>query len=635
MLNEEQGMNKIYQKNLESLKEENSDIKEFLLKYNEEKDKEFFTDITEVSGKQVLYVVKEDQQYQLDSMYDSDILLRKWFEQFTNRNFRSRYILFGLGNGMYVNKILQEAGEDAIILVLEPSAAIFQKVIKVFDVSMILKSKQVHLVIEGVSDKIFLDLLREQFEYNDIFGACCRVYLNYGKLFLESNQKFDMDVKFHCNCLEAAHSVAERMGSNYYSNSVLNYLEMVEGKSLIALNMHIPKNIPAFIVSSGPSLDKNILELKKVKNRGFVVAADSAVGALLKNDIIPDLVMTIDAFKLPQHFEHERIHEVPLVCSLSCNWELLACHKGERYFVNDENVYVEAFYEKINKIFPRFYSGGSVATSIFALLESLEFKTIVLVGQDLAFLNDKMYSINTIRGSQKVNHEELNTLWMDGIDGKPVLSSYEFQIYLNWFEEEIKLNKKLCVIDATEGGAIIRGTKIQTLSETIEQECKHEVDITEIMKSIPDRFTAKEKKMYIEYMNDLPNELRRIKCKLLEQMKLITKIQTSIGQGKISSENLKSMFIKAGKIGEEIEQMESFFYLINYCQIYIKQVFQEIQQEDIYNTKGNEIVTMGQQLNAYYSIMNRHIGDIIVHVESIIESYKDVKKQVYVDIYGK
>jgi len=51
---------------------------------------------------------------------------------------------------------------------------------------------------------------------------------------------------------------------------------------------------PGFIVSAGPSLDKNILQLKKVNNRAVIICVDTALKPLLQKNIHPHFTITAD-----------------------------------------------------------------------------------------------------------------------------------------------------------------------------------------------------------------------------------------------------------------------------------------------------------------------------------------------------
>ena len=60
------------------------------------------------------------------------------------------------------------------------------------------------------------------------------------------------------------------------------------------------KGIPGVVVSPGPSLTDNIITLKKVKGRALIICVLRALGTLLENDIIPDIVIQVDPFNLKE-----------------------------------------------------------------------------------------------------------------------------------------------------------------------------------------------------------------------------------------------------------------------------------------------------------------------------------------------
>ena len=69
---------------------------------------------------------------------------------------------------------------------------------------------------------------------------------------------------------------------------------MCDGSVTTQLCDILPTDIPAIVVSAGPSLNKNIVELRKAKNKAFIVAVDTAVKPLVKAGIIPDLYVVVD-----------------------------------------------------------------------------------------------------------------------------------------------------------------------------------------------------------------------------------------------------------------------------------------------------------------------------------------------------
>ena len=53
-------------------------------------------------------------------------------------------------------------------------------------------------------------------------------------------------------------------------------------------------DIPAAVVSAGPSLDKNIQLLKRGAEKFLIIAVSTALKPLLKTGVFPDFIVAID-----------------------------------------------------------------------------------------------------------------------------------------------------------------------------------------------------------------------------------------------------------------------------------------------------------------------------------------------------
>ena len=95
----------LYQKNHQALKtrqteEWSAELLEKLDETDRENDCPF--GIAQVDGREVLYAQKDEEQFQLDSLYDSDEFLDMWFRgQSTKVGYQTKAFFYGLGNGMY------------------------------------------------------------------------------------------------------------------------------------------------------------------------------------------------------------------------------------------------------------------------------------------------------------------------------------------------------------------------------------------------------------------------------------------------------------------------------------------------------------------------------------------------------
>jgi hypothetical protein len=78
-----------------------------------------------------------------------------------------------------------------------------------------------------------------------------------------------------------------------------------------------------------------------------------------------------------------------------------------------------------------------------------------------------------------------------------VLTDIAFYQFLKFFEVWIEKYPRAEYINATEGGALIEGTKIMTLQEVLDQYCVKNIDVQGIIKAATESFTVPDCKIFI------------------------------------------------------------------------------------------------------------------------------------------
>jgi hypothetical protein len=214
-----------------------------------------------------------------------------------------------------------------------------------------------------------------------------------------------------------------------------------------------------------------------------------------KFGISPHIVMALDAQSHSiRHFlgPDDASPTVLLADLVSCP-KIARSFRGKKFFSSTAKYYddmngntmreptplmdwVEQYIPQIGDI----QSGGSVATSLFDFLLNAGCDPIILVGQDLAYTGREIHTSGTYHNdewltltSRTLNLDTINQrvvrkrkiryvpAW--GGDGT-VLTDYVLDLYRQWFEDSVaKVDRK--VINATEGGAKIKGTEERTLSD--------------------------------------------------------------------------------------------------------------------------------------------------------------------------
>ena len=147
----------------------------------------------------------------------------------------------------------------------------------------------------------------------------------------------------------------------------------------------------------------------------------------------------------------------------------------------------EAFGEWLNEITMlkkgTLISGPSVSHMMFSLAEALGAEPIILVGQDLAYSRDGFSHVKEASGVlERETHKA--RFFVEDYEGNPLPSTYVWKQFLKAYEMRLS-NYKGMVIDATEGGARIKGTEIMTLKDVVDKFCKEEIPpLYELQRSI-------------------------------------------------------------------------------------------------------------------------------------------------------
>ena len=220
----------------------------------------------------------------------------------------------------------------------------------------------------------------------------------------------------------------------------------------------------AIIVAPGPSLNKNINELKQYKDKALIISVLHALPMLIKEGIEPHVVVHVDA-KLDEpliEFLEKRMNfEIPLFV-MGSNLPLMF-NKIPR----EKTVWSELMgplhnelCKQLNISFPHL-SGGNVSLYAFNLCAQWKFKNIVLVGHDLSYDGDQYYA-DTDGLKTAVEMKDINShkrVEVDGYFGGKVKTSHDFFLYIEEFNKwvESKLHADIRHINCTEGGARIEG----------------------------------------------------------------------------------------------------------------------------------------------------------------------------------
>lgn len=594
----------ILERNLEAWEQrfpENSvEINKKWNEYQNKKNKELQI-LPQVSGDEsiILKVCQKGRELFLGGKRGNKTLIDLWLEGLEEIQPFTFFYIVGLGNPEYIKALDEKYDKNVQILIYEPCIDIFYNVLENIDISTILKSERTILFfVDGINDKL-IDyslgqlITAENFSYIKTF-----ILPNYEKLFATKTLNFVKMVRRKCDTEKVGINTSIRFANVNAENILCNAKYVIKGYKTRQFVDVIPRDIPAIIVAAGPSLNKNILELKKAKGRAFIIAVDTAIKPLLNAGIIPDMYAVVDG-KKPLHLvQIDGAEKIPLLTSVSASHALLDYHKGMKVFYNEGYPIINKMFEINGKSFETVPCGGSVATSAFAFAYMIGLNRIILVGQDLALTGNKTHADGTFE--EKANEIDTSgAIMVEGNEEKLVPTRSDFKIYLDWYNYFIKgcldAGVDLHVINATEGGAKIDNAKIMRLKDAITQECTKEVNIQECMKKMPTVFDMTEQERASQYLKKIPEGLHSIKITANELEKTYKKLQKITTAGNMDLRAYRKVLCRIKKLTKQVEKNKECYELISDSLKVADYILKSEQHLKVnsYEEEGKEIARQG------------------------------------------
>ncbi|EIX2596819.1 motility associated factor glycosyltransferase family protein, partial [Campylobacter jejuni] len=223
------------------------------------------------------------------------------------------------------------------------------------------------------------------------------------------------------------------------------------------------------IVSTGPSLTKQLPLLKKYASKATIFCADSSYPILAKHGIKPDYVLSLERIPLTSEFFNNDFGEFDKDILFVLK-SYVHPHTTKYLQKNNRNFMLVSTYASFIQYlkldyFGYFNMGKSVANMSYLLTEYLNYKNIILIGQDLAYAKDgfshtKDYkNLDKHEGHFQRDKGKFQCLAYGG-NGK-VESSEIWTMFRLIFENDINYFQKffnITTYNCTEGGARIEGT---------------------------------------------------------------------------------------------------------------------------------------------------------------------------------
>jgi len=380
------------------------------------------------------------------------------------------YIVFGLGLGYHLKSLIKRMTPSSRAIVLEPSDGLFSLWKERGIIGRVAEERL--SFISGDSQAIIpkLDMLLRG-QNMMVAGNLRFVELPaYGRVFKEWVSEIESQlIKMIRNRIfEMGNDVADTLqGIRQIMHNIGETVCSVGADDLKGAY----RGLPAVVVSAGPSLNKNVDLLHKVKGKALILCVDASLNVLLKKGIMPDAVLSIErgVETYNYFYKGQTLPDEPVLIAPPVIYpDIFDEYPGEKFIPLREGEGINMWFESIMRR-GTVTMGTSVAHLAFGFARLVGADPIILIGQDLAYSSEGLSHGEGVAVGEKQDLSKAE-VWVEGYDGQLLPSRRVWKYFLTWFETAVAETDSLC-IDATEGGARIKGTEIMTFSEAIDKYC--------------------------------------------------------------------------------------------------------------------------------------------------------------------
>ncbi|ELR3704118.1 motility associated factor glycosyltransferase family protein, partial [Campylobacter coli] len=383
--------------------------------------------------------------------------------------YNDKYLLYpvlyfyGFGNGVLFKALLQNKNHQHIV-VFEKDIEIIWIMFHILDFSNELQSARLMVLQTSSLDIEFFS----NFCSSKPFFQFSRIY------FLELMSHYYE--RFHEDILGLNKKLAENFKNSIvsYGNDPLDALQGIEQfvynlpqmithpsyKELLSKRKGISDT--AIIVSTGPSLTKQLPLLKKYASKATIFCADSSYPILAKHDIKPDYVCMLERTEITAEFFNHDFGEfdkdIVFVCAGVVHPKAIEYLKGRnrKYLIIPRYLYFP-IYIKL-KYFDFLYNTPSVAHMSYFLSVLLNHKNIIFIGQDLAYAENGNSHPDDYQNSANYESQMYEHILTEAYGGKKEIKTHEFWIFFKQILEAMIIKYHITTYNCTEGGARIEGT---------------------------------------------------------------------------------------------------------------------------------------------------------------------------------
>ncbi len=421
------------------------------------------------------------QDYYIHSKFNPEAEAEKLIR---NSNLQETHIaVIGLGAGYHLQKILETKNPNSRVLLIEPEPEIIKHSLKTIDWESLFTRKDffyclgTNLNLLARAIQTFIDVTT--FENLEIVELASEVRFN-SQFFNAAKKTVDNEIK------TLLYDFKTRLAENAMvpENILKNIAGVLQTRPAKYLRDKFAGK-PGFIVSAGPSLDKNILQLKKINDRAVILCVDTALKPLLGKNIHPHFTITADpSYKNYRHLQGtENQIKYFIVSDTAIANQVYRDFHPHMFSVSLGKPIFRMIEENIGGI-GEVDAWGSVISLALNFALYLGLQPITFLGQDFAYTDMRNHCRGTSweekwieytrdpDGMQRKEKQSISGVVKitenRDIYGNKAFTSDRLMLYKNYLAKILTSLPEKHFINASEGG-ILKEIENKTLHQVIEK----------------------------------------------------------------------------------------------------------------------------------------------------------------------
>ncbi len=584
-------------------------------------------------------IVREDRKtFTCHSRYDPQAEARKLVD--TSLGDFSHVVILGFGLGYILDEVisrLPQPGHSHQVLIIEPDARLLFHALHNRDLRGVLSDERIDWCVGMNPDQVG-ETWSLALDWAALNKLCI---IEHPPSISRNAQYFERikeKIRYFCQRSKGNLVTLMHNGIEFLTNNLLNMGAVVHFPGVGRLFEKF-SGIPAIVVAAGPSLEKNVHLLSKVKGKFLIIAVDTAFRQLAIRGISPDIVCAADpSYENSLDFvgvEDEK--EVILAFEPMSHPDIPRCFKGPKMLMTFGGG-ILGWLEKFREPIGTLTCWGSIATTTFDMARRFGCDPIIFIGLDLSFQDGRLHArgsfsddvlYSSLHPYTSLEHETVDYVSTRGVhkytgpNGGELFTDQNMQLYKGWFEDQFRQTRQK-VINATEGGIVDRFVDRMPLEQVIGQFWNSGGDIPGILGSAIGRPPAIDRPSLSTELQRIMDDLHNQEQMTREGISLCKKIGKGYSKEKVAdlTGNAKALYEDILKIHDDLCQESPIFswFTIHQTRFITRHV---MEMAGLRENKSATVEEWGKELRDFFEAKIKFHNYQIPLMESGIRSIEN------------